>query len=63
MLLGQIPLVQGIREGGDSGKPSFLDKEDEITREAWMKVAKNVARQTMLRNEMMAATPVVEVKR
>ena len=23
-LLGQIPLVQGIREGGDSGEPSAL---------------------------------------
>ena len=62
MLLGQIPLVQGIREGGDSGTPAFLDKEDTATREAWMKVAKNVARQTALRNEMMGATKVVEVK-
>ncbi|NJC25043.1 Mrp/NBP35 family ATP-binding protein [Neolewinella antarctica] len=62
MLLGQIPLIQGIREGGDSGKPAFLDKEDTVTREAWLKVAKNVARQTALRNEMMSATPVVQVK-
>ena len=56
MLLGQIPLVQGIREGGDSGKPAFLNKDDEVTREAWMKVAKNVARQVALRNEMNATT-------
>jgi ATP-binding protein involved in chromosome partitioning len=62
MLLGQIPLVQGIREGGDDGKPSFLDKENEITREAWLTVAKNVARQTALRNEMMEQTQRVEVK-
>ena len=59
MLLGQIPLVQGIREGGDDGKPSFLNKDDEVTREAWLKVAKNVARQTALRNEMMGQTKVV----
>ncbi|MBC6993388.1 Mrp/NBP35 family ATP-binding protein [Neolewinella lacunae] len=63
MLLGQIPLVQSIREGGDAGLPAYLNKEDAITREAWMKVAKNVARQTALRNELLAATPVVEVKR
>ena len=63
MLLGQIPLVQGIREGGDSGQPAFLNKEDTVTREAWLKVARNVARQTALRNEMMGATPVVEVKK
>lgn len=63
MLLGQVPLVQGIREGGDDGKPSFLNKEDTVTREAWMKVAKNVARQTALRNEMMDPTNIVSVKR
>ena len=62
MLLGEIPIVQSIREGGDMGKPAFLNKEDEVTRAAWMKVAKNVARQTALRNEMMGATPIVEVK-
>ena len=63
MLLGQVPLVQGIREGGDSGAPSFLNKEDTVTREAWLKVGKNVARQVALRNEMMGATRVVEVRR
>ncbi len=63
MLLGQVPLVQGIREGGDAGKPSFLNVEDEVTRAAWMKVAKNVARQTALRNEMMDPTNIVAVKR
>ncbi|MEM6770320.1 MAG: P-loop NTPase, partial [Bacteroidota bacterium] len=63
MLLGQVPLVQGIREGGDSGQPSFLNQENIITREAWMKVAKNVARQTAIRNEMMDPTNIVAVKR
>ena len=61
MLLGEIPIVQSIREGGDSGRPAFLDQEDAVTREAWLKVAKNVARQTALRNEMMGATRVVRV--
>ncbi len=61
MLLGEIPLVQSIREGGDNGKPAFLNKEDEVTRAAWMKVAKNVARQTALRNEMMGETKMVKV--
>ena len=56
MLLGQIPLVQSIREGGDAGAPAILDKNDPVTREAWLKVARNVARQTALRNEMMTPT-------
>jgi ATP-binding protein involved in chromosome partitioning len=40
-LLGQIPIVQSIREGGDSGAPVVLDK-DGITHEVWLKVAQNV---------------------
>ncbi|WP_116124239.1 Mrp/NBP35 family ATP-binding protein [Lewinella sp. IMCC34183] len=62
MLLGQIPLVQSIREGGDSGAPAILRKEDELTREAWLTVARNVARQTALRNEMMGPTAKVSMK-
>ena len=62
MLLGQIPLVQSIREGGDSGKPAILNKEDQVTYNAWMETARNVARQTALRNEMMAPTPKVTMK-
>ncbi len=54
MLLGQIPIVQSIREGGDSGKPAILDKINTPTHEAWMKVAKNVARQLALVREAQA---------
>ena len=61
MLLGQIPLVQSIREGGDAGKPAVLNRDDEVTRQAWMNVARNVARQTALRNEMMGPTQKVTV--
>ena len=62
MLLGQLPLVQSIREGGDSGTPAVLDKDNESVREAWMTVARNVARQTALRNEMMGPTARVQMK-
>ena len=62
MLLGQIPLVQSIREGGDTGTPAVLDKGNEVVRAAWMKVAQNVARQTALRNEMMGPTAKVTMK-
>lgn len=62
MLLGEIPLVQSIREGGDDGKPAFLNKEDQVTREAWMRVAKNVARQVAIRNELLPETKRVEMK-
>lgn len=41
--LGQIPLVQGIREGGDIGVP-ILMSDDEITKAAFKEFAGEVAR-------------------
>jgi ATP-binding protein involved in chromosome partitioning len=60
MLLGQIPIVQGIREAGDAGRPIVLHNEP-ITKKAFMNVAENVARQTAVRNEMMQPTRIVKV--
>jgi ATP-binding protein involved in chromosome partitioning len=61
LLLGQIPLVMGIREGGDAGKPAILGDEP-ITKDAFLEVAKNVARQLALRNEMLAPTEKVNMQ-
>lgn len=62
VLLGQIPIVQGIREGGDRGAPAVLDK-DNPAREAFINVAKNLAVQTAKRNESMEPTRKVEMER
>ncbi len=61
VLLGQIPLVQGIRESGDRGTPAVLG-QDRVTAEAFMQVAQNTARQVAVRNEMLAPTQVVHVQ-
>jgi ATP-binding protein involved in chromosome partitioning len=61
VLLGQIPLVQGIREAGDGGRPIILDDEDPVSREAFLNLAKNVARQVAIRNETMEPTQVVKM--
>jgi len=61
MLLGQVPLVQGVREGGDSGKPIILEKENSAA-QAFEKVAKNTARQIAVRNEMLAPTQIVRMQ-
>lgn len=45
VLLGQIPLVQSVREGGDTGMPAILQKENPTVSEAFLEVAKNVLRQ------------------
>ena len=41
-LLGQIPIVQSIMEGGENGSPVALN-EDSITGQAFMELARNVA--------------------
>lgn len=58
VLLGQVPLVQGIREGGDAGQPAVL-LEGTPQSEAFLKVAQNVLRQVAVRNEMLAPSKVV----
>ena len=61
VLLGQVPLVQGIRESGDFGKPAILG-ENEETAEAFMEIAKNTLRQVAVRNEMLDPTKKVDIK-
>lgn len=58
-LLGQIPIVQSICEGGDNGTPVALN-EDSITGQAFIELAKNVVEQTEKRNAEMAPTQIVE---
>ena len=41
-LLGQIPIVQSIMDGGENGSPVALD-EDSVTGQAFIELARNVA--------------------
>lgn len=59
-LLGQIPIVQSICEGGDSGVPVALN-EDTITGQAFLALADNVVKQVKKRNEELAPTKIVEM--
>jgi ATP-binding protein involved in chromosome partitioning len=47
--LGQIPLVQSIREGGDSGVPIMVS-EDEISKLAFRNFAGNAVRGIAVQN-------------
>lgn len=58
--LGQIPLVQSIREGGDQGIPAMMS-DDEISRNAFEEFAAAAARSISMRNANMSATEVAEV--
>ena len=59
--LGQIPLVQSIREGGDEGKPAVLNDSDKITQEAFTKLAQSVAQHLSIRNANLDPTKIVEI--
>jgi len=58
-VLGQIPLVQEIREGGDSGEPSVLTKGP--VSEAFKAIADNLIIQLLKRNTDLDPTKVVEI--
>ena len=58
--LGQIPIVESIRQGGDNGIPIMIT-EDEITKRAFMDFAGNATRQIAIRNANLEPTQVVEI--
>ena len=57
--LGEIPLVQSIREGGDKGTPIMVS-DDMVAKNAFEEFAGNAARSIAMRNANMKATEVVE---
>jgi ATP-binding protein involved in chromosome partitioning len=59
-LLGQIPLVQSIREGGDDGKPVALN-ENSVTGAAFALLADNLVESVEKRNRELEPTKKVEV--
>lgn len=61
-LLGQIPIVQSICEGGDNGTPVALETES-ITGIAFRHLAENMVVQLQHRNENLAPTKRVEVSK
>jgi ATP-binding protein involved in chromosome partitioning len=58
--LGEIPIVQSIRESGDTGYPAVLKMG--VTKDAYMDLAESVARQIAIRNATFDKTSIVEVK-
>ena len=59
-LIGQIPLVQAVREGGDQGNP-IITQEDHPARAPFVEMAKNLIEQVNQRNETNPATTVVKM--
>lgn len=60
--LGEIPLVQSIREGGDEGKPVVIDESNPASA-AFMALAEQVIARVNERNLELAPTEVSKVTR
>jgi ATP-binding protein involved in chromosome partitioning len=58
--LGQIPIVQSIREGGDIGVPAMLS-DDAIGKKAFEDFARTAVRGIAMRNANMPATEIQKV--
>ena len=59
-LLGQIPIVQSIREGGDEGVPVMVS-DDEVSKKAFSEFAAQVVRSIAMRNANIGQEKVASV--
>lgn len=59
--LGEVPIVQGVREGGDKGIPAVL--EHEVAKEAFQRVTENTLQQIEIRNESKQPTKTVKINK
>ena len=58
--LGEVPLVQSIREAGDVGRPAALQTAT-ITENAFEEITRSVVEETVRRNENLPATEAIKI--
>ena len=58
--LGEVPLVQSIREAGDVGRPAALQAATQ-TEEAFEEITRNVVEETVRRNENLPPTEAIKI--
>lgn len=58
--LGEVPLVQSIREAGDAGRPAALQTATQIE-EAFEIITRNVVEETVRRNENLPPTEAIKI--
>uniref|UniRef100_UPI00404ABC94 Mrp/NBP35 family ATP-binding protein n=1 Tax=Flavobacterium sp. TaxID=239 RepID=UPI00404ABC94 len=59
-LLGEIPLVQSIREAGDYGRPAGLQENSPLT-EAFENLTRNVVQEVVNRNESLPPSEAIKI--
>ncbi len=58
--LGELPLIQSIREAGDIGRPAALQEGTDIEK-AFIDITRNVVTETVRRNDQMPPTEAVKI--
>jgi len=58
--LGEVPLVQSIREAGDYGRPAALQTAS-LLEKIYEEIARNVVQETVNRNENLAPTEAIKI--
>ncbi len=58
--LGELPLVQSIRESGDIGRPAALQKDTPVAK-AMEEITKNVVEETVKRNKSLPPTEAIKI--
>ncbi len=58
--LGEVPLVQSVREAGDIGRPAAL-QEGSVIAEVFKEIARNVVQEVVARNENLPATEAIKI--
>jgi len=59
--LGEVPLIQSIREAGDLGRPASL-QENSIIEKVFNTITKNMISELLLRNKKLPETEVIKIK-
>jgi ATP-binding protein involved in chromosome partitioning len=58
--LGEVPLVQSIREAGDVGRPAALQEEGPL-KEAFEEITRNVVRELVVRHTDLPPTEAIKI--
>jgi len=58
--LGEVPLVQSVREAGDAGRPAALQTATQIE-ESFEAITRNVVEETVRRNENLPPTEAIKI--
>ncbi len=58
--LGELPIIQSIREAGDIGRPAAL-QINTTSQNAFLEITKNVVKEVVGRNETLAPTEAIKI--